>query len=83
MDAKFIAKHQQLLQRREELRKRLQAIRQDVSQGLDRDWEEQAQQLENAEVLDEIARLTAEELSKIEQGIERLEQAFERDARKH
>lgn len=62
-----------LIQQRDQLRQRLDAIRQDFAKGLDQDWEEQAVQLENAEVLNEIARVTAEELSKIEVAVERIE----------
>lgn len=66
----------ELRQRRDELLSRISAIKQDISGGLDRDWEEQAVELENAEVLDEIARVSSEELRKIEQAIERLERAL-------
>ena len=38
--------------------------------------EEQAQQLENAEVLAEINRLAAEELTKVEEALFRIEQAM-------
>jgi len=69
-------KKQELIKKRDELQDRLDAIRKDLASGLDRDWEEQAVQLENAEVLDEIARVTSEELTKIEQGIERIEHAL-------
>lgn len=62
-----------LIKQREELRERLDAIQKDFAKGLDRDWEEQAVQLENAEVLNEIARVTAEELTKIELAVERIE----------
>lgn len=55
-----------LLQRRETLRERLDAIKQDYATGLDPDSEERAQQLENAEVLAAIARSTAEELEEVE-----------------
>lgn len=61
--------------KRAELRDRLERINLDYRKGLDRDLEEQAQELENAAVLDEIARVTAEELARIEQAIERIEQA--------
>ncbi|HSH30878.1 MAG TPA: hypothetical protein VK971_13300 [Thiohalobacter sp.] len=55
-----------LLRRREALRDRLEAIKQDYAAGLDPDSEERAQQLENAEVLAAIARSTAEELEEVE-----------------
>lgn len=63
---------QQLLEKRDELRRRLISIEQDYKHGLDADTDEQAIQLENAEVLDAIAKSTAEELSLIEQQIAKL-----------
>ena len=61
-----------LLAKREELRERLDAISRDIRQGLDADSEERAVQLENAEVLDGIAKATAEELARIEQQLAEL-----------
>jgi RNA polymerase-binding transcription factor DksA len=69
-------RQKELIAKRDELQERLNAIQKDIGRGLDKDWEEQAVQLENAEVLDEIARVTSEELHKIEQGIERIEKAL-------
>ncbi len=63
----------ELKKKRDELRARLEAIEKDYRTGLDKDFEEQAQQLENAEVLNEISRTTAEELARIEKEIEELE----------
>ena len=60
---------QQLLKKRDELRARLESIEKDYRQGLDADSEEQAQQLENAEVLAGIAKSTAEELQRIEEQL--------------
>lgn len=60
---------QELITKRDELRERLQAIHRDYGQGLDRDSEEQAQQLQNAEVLQGIAKSTAEELERIEKRL--------------
>lgn len=59
-------KQDQLSSRREELYERLQAISRDLSRGLDKDYEEQSIQLENLEVLQEIARVTREELHRVE-----------------
>ena len=42
-----------------ELNQRLQAIQQDYARGLDADSEERAQELQNADVLAEIKRVTA------------------------
>jgi len=66
---------EQLLRRRDDLAERLKRINLDYRSGLDADSEEQAQQLENAEVLAEIARVTAEELAKIEAALNRIEAA--------
>jgi len=63
----MIDSRKQLLARKAELIERLDAIRSDLGRGLPADFEEQAIQLENMEVLEEIYRLASEEL----QGIER------------
>lgn len=76
-EAELESRKQELVERRSALLERLNAINKDYAGGLDSDWEEQATQLENAEVLQEISRVTAEELSKVENGIERLEHAIE------
>ena len=55
--------------RRRELIERLDAIKRDYGRGLDQDFAEQAVQLENAEVLGEIARVTVEELAKVDRAI--------------
>ncbi len=61
-----------LKQRKEELEYRLQAIRCDYRQGLHRDSEEQAIQLENMEVLQEISRLAEKELAAVEKQLAEL-----------
>jgi predicted nucleic acid-binding Zn-ribbon protein len=63
-----------LKQRQEELEHRLHAIRCDYHRGLDQDSEEQAVQLENMEVLQEIGRLAEEELAGIKQQLAELKQ---------
>jgi len=63
----------QLLERRNELRQRLEAIRRDLGGGLDRDLEEQAQQLENQEALMEIARVAESELAEVERQLTELD----------
>jgi len=67
------AKKAELLSKREELLNRLDAIKKDYASGLSADSEEQALQLENAEVLAEISRVTNEDLQKVTQAIERIE----------
>jgi len=64
--------HDDLLARREELVKRLDAIRADLGRGLDADAEEQALQLENLEVLQEIRRLAEAELAEIDRELGQL-----------
>ena len=61
-----------LLQRKKELIARLEAIRADLGRGLAADSEEQAIQLENLEVLQEIQRLADEELKQLEKDLESL-----------
>lgn len=51
---------------RKRLQDRLDAIKADMARGLDRDSSEQAIELENAEVLQEIARVTQDELDRVE-----------------
>lgn len=59
-------KMQELLNRRDELVTRLKSIEKDYRAGLDANSKERAVQLENAEVLNGIARAAADELEKIE-----------------
>jgi len=65
-------KRVQLLEKQKMLRERLEAIKRDIGRGLDRDSGEQALQLENAEVLDEIGRVTTKELESITSELARL-----------
>ena len=60
------SEYEQLLQRRDELRNRLDAIQRDIGSGLEKDYEEQSIQLENLEVLQEIARVAKQELREVE-----------------
>jgi hypothetical protein len=55
--------------RRAELVDRLKAIQRDLGSGLDKDYEEQAIQLENLEVLQEIYRLAQEEIREIDRQL--------------
>lgn len=56
---------EELICRRNELLTRLEAIRSDLRKGLDADSKEQAVQLENIDVLREIARIAEEEIAHI------------------
>ena len=60
---------EQLLKKRDELCQRLEEIEKDYRQGLEPDSEEQAIQLENAEVLEGIAKSTSEQLQEIEKQL--------------
>ncbi len=62
----------QLTKKRDELRSRLESIEKDYRQGLDSNSEEQAVQLENAEVQEAIAKSTSEELQRIEEKLAKL-----------
>ena len=63
---------EQLIEKRNELRMRLESIEKDYRQGLDSDLEEQAVQLENAEVQEAIAKAASEELQRIEEQLSKL-----------
>ncbi len=55
-----------LIKERDRLKARLNEIKADYGRGLDPDSGERAVQLENAEALNEIQRVTVEELARIE-----------------
>ena len=57
--------YEALKTRKGELEQRLTAIQKDLGGGLDRDFEEQAIQLENFAVLQEIARVAQNELREV------------------
>jgi len=61
-----------LIQRRDELRQRLEQIKRDFGSGLEQDAQERAIQLENVEVLEEIARVTESELAKVEEQLSKM-----------
>lgn len=60
---------EELEAKRDELMQRLEAIRQDIRGGVDRDAEERVDQVANREVLEAIYRSTEAELERIEQQI--------------
>ncbi|MEL6198989.1 MAG: TraR/DksA family transcriptional regulator [Pseudomonadota bacterium] len=62
-----------LMHKRIELSRRVRAISADHARGLPADSGEQAVVLENAEVLDELAREAIDELSKINMALQRVE----------
>jgi RNA polymerase-binding transcription factor DksA len=60
---------EELLAKRDELRERLEQIRQDIRGGVDADAEERVDQIANREVLEGIYRSTEAELARIEEKI--------------
>ncbi len=64
-----VNKKQELQAKRDELVERLAAITRDYRRGLDPDSGERAVQLENADALAEIARVTQEELDRIKEEL--------------
>jgi len=71
-DEEFEAERTKLITKRDELRDRLDRIEADYRKGLDADSEEQAQQLENAEVLEGIAKAASEEIQRIDKKLEEM-----------
>lgn len=67
-----------LMARRDELRDRIGAIHRDIGSGLEKDYEEQAIQLENLEVLQEIVRVAESELRDVEIELARLQSQGQR-----
>ena len=61
-----------LIEKRNALKDRLEAINNDFRHGMDKDAEERAIQLENVEVLDGIAKATEAELNRIEERLAEL-----------
>ena len=64
---------EELIKKRKELTDRLDAIKADYRRGLDADSEERALQLENRETLQEIERVTLEEIAKIDEQLKALD----------
>ncbi len=60
----------ELESKKKELEERLTRIRQDLGQTLSADFEEQATELENRDVLIEIARVTEEELETLKKKLQ-------------
>lgn len=71
MPAEQVTKDE-LLKKQQELIDRITAIKKDFEKGLDRDLEEQALQLENYEVLQELLEQAAAELEKIEKQLAKM-----------
>lgn len=67
-----VAVESRLRELRAELTERLEKIRADLAGGRSRDWEDQAQERENDDVLDALGRDAAEELQAVERALQRL-----------
>lgn len=61
-----------LQKQRDELLERIDAIKHDYARGLDKDLEEQAIQLENAEVLEALLKQAYEQLEVIDRKLDRM-----------
>ena len=64
---------EELLKKRKELMDRVDAIRADYRRGLEADSEERALQLENRETLQEIERVSLEEIARIDEQLKALD----------
>ncbi|MFE8070534.1 TraR/DksA family transcriptional regulator [Marinobacteraceae bacterium S3BR75-40.1] len=65
---------QYLLQRRQELEKRIASIKSDLGQALDHDFAEQAVEQENSEVLQSLGREAEAEIAKINRALIRMDE---------
>ena len=63
---------EELIKKRKQLQDRLDSIAEDYKRGLSTDSEERAQELENRETLQEIERVTREEITKIDEKLNNL-----------
>ena len=73
MDGVYAELKQVLIAKREELASRLERIKQNVTAGHSADSEEQAQELENAEVVDALGNETRRELSMVARALAQIE----------
>jgi RNA polymerase-binding transcription factor DksA len=64
----------ELLAKKQELEKRLEDIKKDLGRALSADSEERAVELENRDVLLEIARVSEEELESIKKKVQQLDE---------
>jgi hypothetical protein len=64
---------EELVKKRKELMERVEAIRADYRRGLDADSEERAVQLENRDTLQEIERVSLEEIARIDEQLKSME----------
>lgn len=63
-----------LLDKKEDLEHRLESIRKDLARGLNADLKEQAIQLENQDVLLEIARVTEEQIEVLTKKLQQVDE---------
>ena len=73
MTPELEAIRQQLNTRQTELADRLSSLKADAAQAHSRDWEEQAQERENDEVIEALGNEARQELSLVNRALERIE----------
>ena len=73
MNREYAEIRQVLIAKRAELASRLERIKRNITSGHSADSEEQAQELENAEVVDALGNETRRELSKIASALAQME----------
>lgn len=64
--------HEQLIARREELAERLSRLKENLTSGRSADSQEQAQELENAEVVDALGNEARIELSQVARALDQI-----------
>ena len=73
MNLNYAETRRVLIAKREELASRLERIKQNITAGHSADSEEQAQELENAEVVDALGNETRRELSKVASALAQID----------
>jgi RNA polymerase-binding transcription factor len=72
MNNDFAEIHEQLVARREELATRLERLKENLTGGRSADSQEQAQELENAEVVDALGNEARVELSRVARALDQI-----------
>jgi DnaK suppressor protein len=72
MNSDFAEIHDQLVARRDELAIRLERIKENLTGGRSADSQEQAQELENAEVVDALGNEARMELSRVARALDQI-----------
>lgn len=72
MNNNFADIHDQLVARRDELAKRLERLKENLTGGRSADSQEQAQELENSEVVDALGNEARTELSRVARALDQM-----------